>query len=144
MENQGIKVTYILSTIIAIFSCSDLLKCWRRTHLLDLCSPTSISGSDSLKHWRVTHLLDACLPIHINGSDLLKKKNWSETHKLRVHPFLSVVLIFLSFEENSHPEFMFTHLGPFLSVVLIKSNTGVTHFLDVCSPILVSGSDTEK
>jgi hypothetical protein len=62
-------------------SCQDshLLKHWRATHSLDVCSAILISGSDLL---RATHPLKVCSAILISGSHLLK--HWRATHMLDV------------------------------------------------------------
>jgi hypothetical protein len=75
-----------------------------------------VSGSNLLKHWRMTHILDTCSAIHVSVSGLLK--HWRATHTLDVQPFLSAILI--------------------------SSNTGrAAHTLDAFSAI-VSGSDLLK
>lgn len=82
MENQGMKVIYILSTILAIFSGLDPLKRWRRTHFLDAYSPILVSDSDLLKEWRVTHSLDGVQPFLSVVQSLICSKDWRMTHSL--------------------------------------------------------------
>ena len=79
------KVSYILSTILAIISGSDLLKVythWGATHFLDERSAVLISSSDLFKHLRWTHCLDGCSRNLVSESDLLKHCQWSWTHIL--------------------------------------------------------------
>ena len=58
---QTLKSTHILCSAILV-SESDLLKHWRRTHILDECSAVLVSASDLLKHWSGgTHRLDTCI-----------------------------------------------------------------------------------
>ena len=59
-----------------------VLKHWRQTHRLNVCSAILISGSYLLKHWRATHNLDKYSVVHISDSDLLTNKYWRATHKL--------------------------------------------------------------
>ena len=39
---------------------SVLLKHWRKTHNLDVCSAMHIKSSYLLKHWKGTYILDMC------------------------------------------------------------------------------------
>ena len=59
-ENQGVKVNYILSRTLAIFSNSYLLKHWRGAYLLDVHSAILVSGFNLIKNWRGTNKLNAC------------------------------------------------------------------------------------
>ena len=117
------KVNYNLSTILYIISDPAMTEPgpWRRTHVLDGCSPVLISVSDLLKNWRATHILDGCSPILISGSDLLKHCCTGEV----------------------------THILDGCSPVLVSGSDllehwRATHSLDGCSPVLVSGSDLLK
>ena len=58
-----------------------------------------------------------------------------------VHQFSLVDLICLNKAEQPTS---WIHIQPFILVALICSNTRVTHFLDVCSAILISGTDLPK
>ena len=46
----------------------DLVKHWRVTHWLDVCSAVLVSDSDL--NWRATHSLNVCSVVLISGSDL--------------------------------------------------------------------------
>jgi hypothetical protein len=48
---------------IVLISCSDLLKHWRATHLLDVCLANLISSFDLLKYLRVNPLAE-CMFSH--------------------------------------------------------------------------------
>ena len=77
----------------------------------DECSPVLISSSDLIKHWRGTHILDGCSPVIVSSSDLLK--HWG-THLLdEFSPFLSVVMICSNTGEGLT---CWMNVPPFLSV----------------------------
>ena len=49
--------------MFSLISGSHLLKQWKVTYNLDICSAILISGSHFLKHWKVTHVLEMCSAI---------------------------------------------------------------------------------
>ena len=148
------------STIL--ISGSDLLKHWKWTHSLDLCSAILVSGSDLLKHWR--NSLAGCVFSHswqwfwfaqILEKDLQSGCVFSHTYQFWFAQ---------TQEGDSQPGYVFSHsckwlrsaqtlrdrltfcicVQPFLSVVLIGSNTekGLTRW--ICVAILVSSFDMLK
>lgn len=86
----------------------------------------------------MTYLLDVCSTILISGLDLLKIRyqlTTCDNDSVCVQSFLTVTLICIT---NSLPGF--------ISDILISGSDQlrhwrVTHLLDVCSTILISGSD---
>ena len=87
------RVTHILDMYSAILiSGADLLKHWKATHSLDMCSSTFLICSNTreqLTPWthiqpflsvvgRATHKLDVYLAILIRGCDLLKYSSDSQ------------------------------------------------------------------
>ena len=93
-----------------------------------MCSAIIISSSNLPKHWRATHLLDMCLAILVSSPNLLK--HWRATHKLDASGCLAIV-ISSSAKHLREQLTCWMHVQPFLSVVLIYSNTRKTDILDV-------------
>ena len=80
-----------------------------------------------------------CSAILVNGPDLLKHKE-RLTSWIHVQPFLSVVLICSNTEETHK-----LNVGSaIMSVVVICSKLERTHILDGCLAILVGGSTLLK
>ena len=128
-----------------LISGSDLLRHWRVTHLLDVCSTILISGSDLPKDpksrgW--THMLDAYSTILVNGTDLLIHFKLRVTHKLYVY---SCQWFRCSNTEERDSQsasgWMFSHSGQWFWPVHAFE---WTHWLDVYSVFLVSSSDLLK
>ena len=72
----------------------------------------------------------------------------SKNQRVKVDYSLSTILYIISepvmMVEPGEELTLWMGVHPFLSVDLICSSTGVTHSLDGCSPVFVSGSDMLK
>ena len=73
-------------------------------------SQSPVSGSDLLKCYRETHMLDWCLANLVSGSDLLKC--WTVTHILHFWPILLVILI--SYTREQLTDWMIVTVQPIL------------------------------
>ena len=120
-----------------------VLKHWRVTHILDVCSAflsvVLICSKPEEQVW-ATHKLVQCV------FSLSCQWFWSAQTSLKMDSHPGCVFshscqwfwFAQTLENNSHPGYMFSHGSDFLK------HWRVTHILDTCSAILVSGSDLFK
>ena len=105
-----------------------------------------------LKHWRATHMLDMCSAVLVCGSQTLESDSLARCVFSQWQPFLSVVLICSNTGEwltNTEEWVWMTHKLDKWSAILISGSNlfkwwRATHKLDMYSAIFVSDSDLLK
>ena len=110
-----------------------LLKHWRATHSLDVCSAILVNGSDLPKHWRVTHSLEVCPAISHQWF-------WSiQTQESNSLP--RCISIYLISENHVHlwQSYWFAlqnHLSDFINFCRITPHTYCQHSISLTFPVI--------